>query len=368
LKGKIMSREITDYLKETVARGGSDLHLCAWAPVCARINGALVSIGKEVLDPSTVRGLIIDTLSEAQRARLEEDLELDYALQLAGVGRFRGNVHIARGNMEATFRFIREEIPELETLGLPPVIHDFCSLRGGLVLITGITGAGKSTTLASVLKRISDTRRGVIITLEDPIEYIFRHSTCLIKQREIGGDTRSFPKALRQALRQDPDVIVVSELRDLETTRIAITAAETGHLVLATLHTPDAPQTIDRLVDIFPADQQPQIITQLAGVLEGVICQRLLPRADGKGRLLAAEVLRPSYAIRNCIRERKMEQVLGLMEIGFKEGNRTIDQSLTTLYEAGLITREEALFNARERGLFAEVPKPVSKSKSFWSL
>ena len=362
-----MPHEITDYLRDTVARGGSDLHLCAWAPACARVNGALVSLDEETLEPSTVRGLITDTLSEAQRARLDEDLELDYALQVECVGRFRGNVHIARGNAEAAFRFISEEIPELEDLGHPPVIHDFCGLRGGLVLVTGITGSGKSTTLASMVKRISETRSGVIITLEDPIEYIFRHSASLIKQREVGGDTSSFPKALRQSLRQDPDVIVVSELRDLETIRIAITAAETGHLVLATLHTPDAPQSIDRLVDIFPADQQPQIITQLAGVLEGIISQRLLPRADGEGRVLDAEVLRPSYAIRNCIRERKMEQVVGLMEIGFKEGNRTIDQSLNGLFESGLITREEALFNARERALFTDAPKPAPKPKSIWN-
>lgn len=362
-----MAREITDYLRDTVAKGGSDLHLCAWAPACARVNGALVSLDEEALDPNTVRGLITDTLSEAQRARLDEDLELDYALQVEGVGRFRGNVHIARGNAEAAFRFINEEIPELEALGLPPVVHDFCGLRGGLVLITGITGSGKSTTLASMVKRISETRSGVIITLEDPIEYIHRHSACLIKQREVGGDTRSFPKALRQSLRQDPDVIVVSELRDLETIRIAVTAAETGHLVLATLHTSDAPQSIDRLVDIFPADQQPQIVTQLAGVLEGIVSQRLLPRADGEGRVLAAEVLRPSYAIRTCIRDRKMEQVVGLMEISSKEGNRTIDQSLGELYEAGLITREEALFNARQRGLFEQKPKAAPKPKSIWT-
>jgi twitching motility protein PilT len=362
-----MPPEITDYLKETVARGGSDLHLSAWAPACARVNGSLLSLDEEALDPGVVRGLITDTLSEAQRARLDEDLELDYALQVEGVGRFRGNVHIARGNTEAAFRFINEEIPDLESLGHPPVIHDFCSLRGGLVLVTGITGSGKSTTLASMVKRISETRSGVIISLEDPIEYIFRHSASLIKQREVGGDTRGFPTALRQSLRQDPDVIVVSELRDLETIRIAITAAETGHLVLATLHTSDAPQSIDRLVDIFPADQQPQIITQLAGVLEGIISQRLLPRADGQGRVLAAEVLRPNYAMRNCIRERKMEQVVGLMEIGFKEGNRTIDQSLTGLYESGVITREEAFFNARERALFADKPKAPPKPKSIWT-
>ncbi len=362
-----MPREITEYLRETVVRGGSDLHLSANAPACARVSGSLVAFDDETLSAATVRELIIDTLSESQRAKLEEDLELDYALQVSDVGRFRGNVHIVRGNAEAAFRFITEEIPELSNLGHHHVVEELCGVRAGLVLVTGITGSGKSTTLASMVKRISESRSGVIITLEDPIEYVFHHSACLIKQREVGSDTRSFPKALRQALRQDPDVIVVSELRDLETIRIAITAAETGHLVLATLHTSDAPQTIDRLVDIFPPDQQPQIITQLASVLEGIVCQRLLPRADGEGRVLATEVLRPSYAIRTCIRERKMEQVVGLMEISFKEGNRTIDQSITALYEAGLITREEAFFNARERALFAEQPKAVTKPKSIWS-
>jgi twitching motility protein PilT len=362
-----MPREITEYLRETIERGGSDLHLSAWAPACARVSGTLVSLDDETLDPSTVRELITDTLSEAQRARLDEDMELDYALQVEGVGRFRGNVYIARGNAEAAFRFISEEIPDLDMLGHPLVINEFCGMRAGLVLVTGSTGSGKSTTLASMVKRISDMRSGVIITLEDPIEYIFQHSACLVKQREVGGDTRSFPKALRQCLRQDPDVIVVSELRDLETIQIAITAAETGHLVLATLHTSDAPQSIDRLVDIFPAEQQPQIVTQLAGVLEGIISQRLLPRADGQGRVLATEILRPSYAIRNCIRERKMEQVVGLMEISSKEGNRTIDQSLTELYESGMISREEAFSNARERALFAEKPKAPPKPKSIWT-
>lgn len=362
-----MPLEITEYLRETIARGGSDLHLSAWSPACARVNGAIVDLNGEILDPGTVRELIKHTLSEAQLARLDEELELDYALQVEGVGRFRGNVYIARGNTEAAFRFISQEIPDLESLGHPPVIHALCGLRAGLVLVTGVTGSGKSTTLSSMVKRISEIRSGVIITLEDPIEYIYQHSSCLIKQREIGGDTRSFPRALRQALRQDPDVIVVSELRDLETIQIAITAAETGHLVLATLHSSDAPQSVDRLVDIFPADQQPQIITQLAGVLEGVISQRLLPRANGRGRVLAAEVLRPNYAIRNCIRERKMEQVVGLMEIGAKEGNRTIDQSLAELYEAGSITLRDAFFNAREQALFTEESKPSSKSKSFWS-
>lgn len=362
-----MASDITDYLRQTVALGGSDLHLSAWAPACARVNGSIVPFDQEALDPAVVRDLILDTLTESQRAKLEEEWELDYALQVEGVGRFRGNVHIARGHAEAAFRFISQEIPRLEDLNHHAAVPEFCNLRSGLVLVTGITGSGKSTTLAAMVRRIAESRNGVIITLEDPIEFVHEHRSCLIKQREIGSDTRSFPRALRQALRQDPDVIVISEMRDLDTIRIALTAAETGHLVLATLHTPDAPQTIDRVVDVFPADQQPQIITQLSSALEGIVCQRLIPRADGNGRVLASELLRPSHAIRNCIRERKLEQIVGLMEIGFREGNRTIDQSIGTLFDAGLITREEAVFNCRERRNFEEAPKEPKKTKSIWT-
>jgi twitching motility protein PilT len=360
-----MPDDITEYLRHTVALGGSDLHLSAWAPACARVNGSIVPFDQGRLDPDTVRNLILDTLTESQRATLEEELELDYALQVDGVGRFRGNVHIARSHAEASFRFIAKDIPAIESLGHHLIIHEFCKLRGGLVLVTGITGSGKSTTLASMVRRIAETRSGVIITLEDPIEFIHEHRSCLVKQREIGTDTRSFPRALRQALRQDPDVIVISELRDLDTIRIALTAAETGHLVLATLHTADAPQSIDRIVDVFPADQQPQIITQLASVLEGIISQRLIPRANGHGRVLATEVLRPSHAIRNCIRDRKLEQIVGLMEIGQKEGNQTIDDSIGLLLDANFITREEAIFNSRERKTFEE--KPKAPKKSIWT-
>jgi twitching motility protein PilT len=359
-----MSRDITEYLREAVSRGGSDLHLSAWAPACVRISGAIMPLEETPLDPETVRNLILDTLTDAQRSSLEQDWELDYALQVDGVGRFRGNVHIARGNIEAAFRFISQDIPELESLGHHQIVRDFCNIRSGLILITGITGSGKTTTLASMVKRISDTRSGVIITLEDPVEFVFQHSSSLVKQREVGGDTRSFPRALRQALRQDPDVIVVSEMRDLDTIRIALTAAETGHLVLATLHTPDAPQTIDRLVDVFPSDQQPQIIAQLSSSLQGIVCQRLLMRADAHGRVLATEVMVPGHGIRNCIRERKLEQIVGLMEIGQRDGNHTIDESIAGLLEAGMITRDEAIFHCRERKVFEAPPKEPKKPKS----
>ena len=361
------AREITDYLRQAVELGGSDLHLSGWAPPAARVSGNLVPLEDFVLDPKTVKRLIDDTLSETQRTSLDENWELDYALHLDGVGRFRGNVHVVRGSHEAAFRFIPDEIPELDNLGHHSVVAELCNLRRGLVLVTGITGSGKTTSLAAMIKRISDTRSGVIITIEDPVEFVFSHSSCLIKQREIGHDTRGFPIALRQALRQDPDVIVVSELRDLETIRIALTAAETGHLVLATLHTLDAPQSIDRLVDVFPADQQAQIITQLASVIEGIVSQRLIQRADGKGRVLASEVLRANHGIRACIREKKFEQIVGLMEIGHQDGNRTIDQSIAGLLEHGYITREEALFHARERRTFGEPEQVKKPTKSIWT-
>lgn len=362
-------REITDYLRQAVELGGSDLHISTWAPPAARVGGNLVPLEEFLLDPDATRRLILDTLSESQRAALEQNWELDYALQLEGVGRFRGNVHIARGCHEAAFRHIPQNIPDLGELGHHAVVHDICQLRRGLILVTGITGSGKSTTMASMIKRISENRSGVIVTIEDPIEFVFSHSSCLIKQREVGSDTKGFPIALRQALRQDPDVVVVSELRDLETIRIALTAAETGHLVLGTLHTVDAPQSIDRLVDVFPPDQQPQIVTQLAGVLEAIVSQRLVQRADGRGRVLASEVLRANHGIRACIRERKLEQIVGLMEIGFKDGSRTIDQTIQMLLDNNFITREEALHNCREKRNFMEAPQPADakKPKSIWT-
>jgi twitching motility protein PilT len=343
------ARDIVTYLHQTVSLGGSDLHLSAGAPPAARVGEGLQPLEDFLLDCESVEELIQQTLSESQRATLEKDWELDYALQVEGIGRFRGNVHLVRGHSEAAFRYIPDAIPELSTLGHYLSAENFCQLRRGLILVTGITGSGKTTTLAAMVQRISEIRSGVIITVEDPVEFVFPHKSCLVKQREIGSDTKSFPTALRQALRQDPDVIVVSELRDLETIRIALTAAETGHLVLATLHTLDAPQTIDRIVDVFPADQQQQVITQLSGVLQGIVSQRLIARADGQGRVLASEVLCASHAMRTCIRERKMEQIVGLMEIGYRDGNRTIDQSIVELFKSGLITRDEAFYHCRDR-------------------
>lgn len=359
-------RDITDYLRETVEAGGSDLHLAAHAPPAARLHGSIRPLEDFSLTPEDCKTLIMDTLSEAQRAKLEEEWELDYAMAVKDVGRFRGNVHYSQTHLEAAFRHIPEEIPILEDLGHSQTVDRFCELQRGLILVTGVTGSGKSTTLAGMIRRIGETRSGVIITIEDPIEFVFPHMSSIIKQREVGRDTKSFARALRQALRQDPDVIVVSELRDLETIRIALTAAETGHLVLATLHTVDAPQSIDRLVDVFPSDQQQQIRAQLANVLEGVISQRLLPRADGEGRVLGTEVMKLNYALRACIRDHKLEQVVGLMEVGRQEGMHTIDDALESLLQSGLISREEALHQCRDATRFAP-PSHEAKKKSIWT-
>lgn len=345
-------KNVTDYLRMSVEMGGSDLHLCSDAPPAARIDGVLKPLEEFCLTDDAAKKLILDTLTESQRAQLEDDWELDFAIQVDDVGRFRGNAHYIRGHLEASFRHIPTDIPDLAALGHYSIIEQICQQRRGLILLTGITGSGKSTTLASMIKRISETRSGVIITVEDPIEFIYPHLSCLVKQREVGKDTKSFPRALRQALRQDPDVIVVSELRDLETIRIALTAAETGHLVIATLHTVDAPQSVDRLVDVFPPDQQQQIVAQLAGVLQAIVSQRLIMRTDGQGRVMASEVMLMNHGLRTCIRERKIEQMVGLMEIGQGEGMHTIDESLAHLLQTQQITAQEALFNCRDRKRF----------------
>ncbi len=346
-------REIIDYLRQTTELGGSDLHLTVNAPPATRVDGTLRALEDFPFSAAQVRDLILDTMNETQRATLEDEWELDYAIEARGIGRFRGNVHYCRQNIEAVYRFIPEEIPELSTLGHYPMVEDICHLQHGLVLITGITGSGKTTTLASMVKRISELRSGTIITLEDPIEFTHQHNSSLIKQREIGRDTKSFARALRQCLRQDPDVIVVGELRDRESMQIALTAAETGHLVLSTLHTVDAPKSIERIMDVFPPDQQRQIASQLSNVLKAVVCQRLLPRADGPGRVLATEAMRVTSGIEVCLRERKIEQLIGLMEIGRKEGCHTIDDCLETLSMNNYITINEVRKHCRDSRRFS---------------
>ncbi len=341
-------RDLVTLLSEAVSLRASDLHAVAGMPPLIRLNGDIMAMQGEPLPAEEVRHIVLDALTEAQRSRLEQEWELDFALQIDGIGRFRGNAHYSRGALEAAFRHIPETIPTLKQLGHRDTIQRACGLERGLVLVTGITGSGKSTTLASIVKQISETRQAMIITVEDPIEFIFSNSRSIVKQREVGNDTRSFSEALRHVLRQDPDVILVGELRDLETIRAAVTAAETGHLVLGTLHTIDAPKAIDRLVDAFPGDQQPQIIAQLANSLEMIVSQRLLPRESGGSRALSTETLVVNNAVRACIRDRRYEQLVGLIEIGGREGMNTIDESLSDLYLTRQISKEEAMANARD--------------------
>jgi len=361
--------DLVTLLSQSVQQGASDLHLAANVPPMVRINGDILPLYEKPITGEDCRSLVLDLLTNAQRARLEQDLELDFAVQIESVGRFRGNAHFSRGILEAAFRHIPDEIPELESLGHRKNIFSICDLERGLVLVTGITGSGKSTTMASMVQEISRRRAGVIITIEDPVEYQLRSARSIIKQREIGSDTLSFPEALRHVLRQDPDVILVGEMRDTETFRAAITAAETGHLVLATLHTIDAPKAIDRIVDAFPSDQQPQIIAQLANSLEAVISQRLLPRIDEQGRVMVSEMLVANLGVRACIRERRWEQLVGLIEIGGKEGMHTIDQALGELLAAGVISEAEAVAQARDREAVLETAtKPTpQKKKGFFS-
>lgn len=342
------SYELTALMQDAAARGASDIHLTAHCPPMMRVGGVLIPMGEEILDVEGCRALILSGLSEIQRARIEETWELDFLLDVAEIGRFRGNAHFARGALEAAYRLIPATVPDLASLGHRPTAAEFCAMEEGLVLITGSTGSGKSTTLAAMVQQISRERSGIIVTIEDPIEFLFPSALSLVKQREVGTDTKTFSAALKHSLRQDPDVIVVSELRDQETIQAALTAAETGHLVIATLHTIDAPKTIDRIVDVFPPDQQNQIITQLANCLKGVISQRLLPRKDGQGRVLAVETMFVNPGVASCIRDRKIQQLVGMIEIGKREGMNTLDESVLDLYDAGLISRDEALLNARD--------------------
>ena len=284
--------------------------------------------------------------------RFETELELDLSLYIPNISRFRVNVHLQRGNVEAAFRVIPSKIKTVEELGLPDVVSDLARKPNGLVLATGPTGMGKSTTLSAMVDLINSERRALIISIEDPIEYVHANKKSIVKQREVGSDTKTFSNALKHALRQDPDVILVGEMRDLETISTAITAAETGHLVLSTLHTPDAPQTIDRLIDIFPPHQQKQIMVQLAGCLQGVICQQLLPKKDGKGRVVACEVMVGTPAVRSLIREQKTEQLATVIQTSAQHGMITFDKTMKKLFNDGLIDKETVEFMAKDKGEF----------------
>jgi twitching motility protein PilT len=340
--------DLVTMLSQMVVHGASDLHLGAGLPPMIRLDGGVTPLYEYALDEDGTRNLILDLLTNVQRAKLEETFELDFAVEIRSVGRFRGNAHFTRGTLGATFRHIPDQIPDLDSIGHRPSITPLLDLHGGLILVTGTTGSGKSTTLASMIQEIARRRAGVIITVEDPVEFHIRSSLSIVKQREVGQDTQSFGSALRHVLRQDPDVIFVGEIRDLETMRAVMTAAETGHLVLAALHTRDAPKAISRIVDIFPGDEQPQIIAQLSNSLEAVISQRLIPKADGRGRVLATETLIANLAVRASIRDKRWDQLVGLIEIGSKDGMNTIEESLGELLSQGMITPQEAAAQARD--------------------
>jgi twitching motility protein PilT len=334
---------IDDLLRYAVSVGASDLHLTAAMPGTIRLHGALRGIeGCPPLDNDTIRDMIFGILPGSQRERFEDEHELDTSHTIPGVGRFRVNVALQRGTITAALRPIPHEMPVFSSLGLPDCIRAFTDLRRGLVLVTGPTGSGKSTTLASLIDIINRTKPLHIVTVEDPIEFLHDHKRSIITQREIGEDTDSFAEALRRVLRQDPDVILVGELRDLETISMALTAAETGHLVFGTLHTQDAPQTIDRIIDVFPTQQQEQIRVMLASTLEGVVTQQLVPTADGAGRAPCAEVLVCTSAVRNLIRQAKTHQIYSLMQVGASFGMQTMDQGLAGLVKSGIISESIA--------------------------
>jgi twitching motility protein PilT len=343
-----MELHLDDLLRYAVSVGASDLHVTTGLPACVRLHGAIRPIeGCPVLNNEMIRDMVFGILPQTMRERFEAEKELDTSHSIVDVGRFRLNVFQQRGTVAAALRAIPHEIPPFEVLGIPDSIRSFTDMRHGLVLVTGPTGSGKSTTLASLVDIINRTKPLHIVTVEDPIEFLHTHKRAMVNQREVGQDTMSFSEALRRVLREDPDVILVGEMRDLETISMALTAAETGHLVFGTLHTQDAPQTIDRIIDVFPTSQQEQVRTMLAGALEGVVTQQLLLNADGTGRLAACEVMICTSAIRNLVRSAKTHQIYSLMQTGGQYGMQTMDQGLAKLVKTGRITEAVAFDRCR---------------------
>ena len=350
-------------LKAMVEKGASDLHITTGSPPQLRIDGRLVPLKTPPLTPVETKQLCYSILADAQKHKFEEENELDLSFGVKGLSRFRANVFMQRGAVAAVFRTIPFKILTFQELGLPPIISELAKKPRGLVLVTGPTGSGKSTTLASIIDKINTERHEHIITLEDPIEFLHPHKNCVVNQREVGSDTQSFKKALRSVLRQDPDVVLVGEMRDLETIEAALVISETGHLAFGTLHTNSCVQTINRILDVFPPYQQPQIRAQLSFVLEGVVTQNLLSKASGPGRVLAIEVMVPNAAIRNLIREDKVHQIYSAMQMGqSKFGMQTFNQSLASLVQRGMITLEEALGRSSDadelRNILASGVKP----------
>jgi twitching motility protein PilT len=331
-------------LKAMVEQDASDLHITVGSPPQLRISGVMSKVKTDVLASTDTKNLCYGVLTDAQKAEFEENMEIDVSFGIKNMARFRGNVFMQRGSVAGVFRRIPFEIPDMAALGLPQIIREMVKAPNGMILVTGPTGSGKSTTLASIIDHLNSNERGHIITLEDPIEFIHPHKNCVINQREVGTDTHSFSAALKRILRQDPDYILVGELRDQETIEMALTAAETGHLVFGTLHTNSALQTINRLVDVFPPDKQNSVRHLLSFVLLGVISQQLVSRRGGRGRALAMEIMRTNNAIRNLIREEKLEQVYSSMQVGQSEsGMQTMNQCLLRLVQEGTITEEVAL-------------------------
>lgn len=366
-----MDVTLTQLLKTMVEQNGTDLHVTTNSPPQIRLNGKLIPLKLPSFTPTDTKKMIYSILNDSQKQRFEEQLELDFSFGIKNLARFRANVFYQRGAVAGAFRLIPYEIRSFDALGVPHIIGDLCDLPRGLILVTGPTGSGKSTTLASMIDKVNSDRSEHIITIEDPVEYLHSHKKCIVNQREVHTDTKSFSRALRAALRQDPDVVLVGEMRDLETVETALTIAETGHLTFATLHTNSAVQTINRVIDIFPAHQQTQIRTQLSFVLEAVLCQSLLPTANGKGRCLAMEILIPNAAVRNLIREDKIHQIYATMQTGqLKHGMMTFNQSLASLYFQGQITKEiavarssnkEELIDMMNRGVGAVDIKPTAE-------
>jgi twitching motility protein PilT len=339
-----MAASLSDLLKKMVEMGGSDLHITTNTPPQIRLHGHLQPLDLPPLVAAETKALAYSVMTDAQKHRFEEDLELDFSFGLKGLARFRANVFNQRGACAAVFRVIPYEIKSFQQLNLPPVVSKLCEKPRGLILVTGPTGSGKSTTLAAMLDKINGERHEHMLTIEDPIEFVHQHKNCLVNQREVHADTKSFSNALRAALREDPDVVLIGEMRDLETIESALRIAETGHLTFGTLHTNSASSTINRIIDVFPAHQQPQIRAQLSMVLEGIMCQSLLPKIGGQGRVMAMEILIPNAAVRNLIREDKIHQIYSAMQSGQdKFGMQTFNQSLATLYFQKQISLETAL-------------------------
>lgn len=346
--------DLHELLREAVERKASDICIVVGIPPALRINGRIVHTNRAKLMPEDTKALIYSILTDDQKWRFAEQKELDFGYGVPGLGRFRMNVHFQRGSVAAAIRVIADKSPNINELGLPPSVLSLYKKNKGLILVTGPTGSGKSTTLAGIIEQINSEKACHIISIEDPIEYLYRHNKSIIEQREVHIDAQSFQSALKYVLRQDPDVILIGEMRDLETISIAMTAAETGHMVLATLHTNSAAQTVNRIVDVFPASQQQQVKTQFASVIEAVISQQLIPLSDGSGRVLACEVMLGTPAVRNLIREGDITQLQSVMEMGAESGMQTMNQSLRELYLKNYITFEEALAHSSD-------PKSLSR-------